>query len=214
MAWQRLAATLLFAAAPVAAQERGIDERIQDAVTPYTQAFTDLIFSAFSIGDTRVPVILLWLIALAVFCTLYFGFINFRGFRHGFRLLRGDYTDPKSKGDVSHFQALATALSGTVGLGNIAAAVIGFLTLLVAHNLSLEGDTFIVLQAVLDTQIWLATHVVTVNLGYGATVVAGMFGALYILMAHVFPILDENARRQLTRSRALAGACMCGAARC
>jgi ABC-type transport system involved in cytochrome c biogenesis permease subunit len=80
-----------------------------------------------------------------------------------------------------------------LGLGNIAAAVIGFLTLLVAHNLSLDGDTFIVLQAVLDTQFWLATHVVTVNLGYGATVVAGVWGALYILMAHVFPILDENA---------------------
>ena len=46
---------------------------------------------------------------------------------------------------------------------------IGFLTLLVAHNLSLDGDTFIVLQAVLDTQFWLATHVITINLGYAAT---------------------------------------------
>ncbi len=48
-----------------------------------------------------------------------------------------------------------------LGLGNIAAAAIGFLTLLVAYNLSLDGDTFIVLQAVLDTQFWLATHVIT-----------------------------------------------------
>src|SRR6185503_2419162 len=56
-----------------------------------------------------------------------------------------------------------------LGLGNIVASVIGFLTLLVAHFLSLDGDTFIVLQAVLDTQFWLATHVVTINMGYAAT---------------------------------------------
>jgi ABC-type transport system involved in cytochrome c biogenesis permease subunit len=86
-----------------------------------------------------------------------------------------------------------------LGLGNIAAAVIGFLTLLVAYNLSLDGDTFIVLQAVLDTQFWLATHVVTINMGYAATYVAGLFGAVYILLAHVFPAVDEDARHKLTR---------------
>jgi AGCS family alanine or glycine:cation symporter len=140
MAWQRLATLFLLAASPVAAQERGIDERIQDAVKPYTQGFTDLIFSAFQWGDTRVPVILLWLIAVALFCTVYFGFINFRGFRHGFRLLRGDYSDPKSKGDVSHFQALATALSGTVGLGNIAGVAL-------AVKLGGPGATFWMIMA-------------------------------------------------------------------
>jgi ABC-type transport system involved in cytochrome c biogenesis permease subunit len=86
-----------------------------------------------------------------------------------------------------------------LNLGNIAAAVVGFLTLLVAHNLSLDGDTFIVLQAVLDTQFWLATHVVTINLGYAATYVAGLWGALYILLAHVFPVLDDDSRHKLTR---------------
>ncbi len=74
-----------------------------------------------------------------------------------------------------------------LGLGNIGAAVIGFLTLLVAHNLSLDGDTFIVLQAVLDTQFWLATHVVAVNMGYSATYLAGLWGALYILFGARFP---------------------------
>ena len=52
-----------------------------------------------------------------------------------------------------------------LGLGNIVAAVVGFLTLLVAHFLALDGDTFTVLQAVLDTQFWLATHVVCITLG-------------------------------------------------
>jgi ABC-type transport system involved in cytochrome c biogenesis permease subunit len=87
-----------------------------------------------------------------------------------------------------------------INLGNIAAAVVGFLTLLLAYNLSLDGDTFIVLQAVLDTQFWLATHVVTINLGYAATYAAGLWGALYILLAHVFPVLDDSARHKLLRT--------------
>jgi ABC-type transport system involved in cytochrome c biogenesis permease subunit len=86
-----------------------------------------------------------------------------------------------------------------LGLGNIAASVIGFLTLLVAYNLSLDGDTFIVLQAVLDTQFWLATHVVTVNLGYSATYLTGLWGILYILLGHVFPVLDTEGRHKLLR---------------
>jgi ABC-type transport system involved in cytochrome c biogenesis permease subunit len=86
-----------------------------------------------------------------------------------------------------------------LGLGNIAAATIGFLTLLVAYNLSLDGDTFIVLQAVLDTQFWLATHVITVNLGYSATYLTGLWGVLYILLGHVFPVLDANGRHKLLR---------------
>ena len=59
------------------------------------------------------------MIAAVVF-TVYFGFIQFRGFRHSIELVRGDYLDPKDAGEVTPFQALATALSGTVGLGNIA----------------------------------------------------------------------------------------------
>ncbi len=87
-----------------------------------------------------------------------------------------------------------------LGLGNIVAAVIGFLTLLLAYNLSLDGDTFIVLQAVLDTQFWLATHVVTINLGYAATYAAGAWGIVYIMFSHVFPVLDQDARHKVLRT--------------
>jgi ABC-type transport system involved in cytochrome c biogenesis permease subunit len=87
-----------------------------------------------------------------------------------------------------------------LGLGNIVASIIGFLTLVVAYNLSLDGDTFIVLQAVLDTQFWLATHVVTINLGYATTYLAGMWGAVYVLFAHVFPVLADDARHKLLRA--------------
>jgi ABC-type transport system involved in cytochrome c biogenesis permease subunit len=85
-----------------------------------------------------------------------------------------------------------------MGLGNIVASVIGFLTLLVAHFLSLDGDTFIVLQAVLDTQFWLATHVVCITLGYATTFLAGALGVLYVILVHVLPMLGHESR-QLTR---------------
>ncbi|QDU88670.1 Cytochrome c biogenesis protein CcsA [Pirellulimonas nuda] len=64
-----------------------------------------------------------------------------------------------------------------LGIGNVMASIIGFLTLLVAYFLSLDSDTFEVLQAVLDTQFWLATHVVCITLGYSTTLLAGFLAA-------------------------------------
>jgi ABC-type transport system involved in cytochrome c biogenesis permease subunit len=109
------------------------------------------------------------------------------------------YTTAIFIGWAAVLKALVFEAIYRIGLGNIVASVIGFLTLIVAYNLSLDGDTFIVLQAVLDTQFWLATHVVAINLGYAATYKAGAWGALYILCAHVFPVLDEDGRRVLVR---------------
>lgn len=68
------------------------------------------------------------------------------------------------------------------GLGTAVAAVLGAVTLLISHQLSLDGDNMKVLQAVLDTNFWLATHVVAVTIGYSATVLAGCFGLVYIVM--------------------------------
>ena len=85
------------------------------------------------------------------------------------------------------------------GVGTVIAGVAGFATLLISHFLSGDGDTFTVLQAVLDTQFWLATHVVIINLGYAATLLAGMFGALFILRGLLTPSLDETAERDMTR---------------
>ncbi|MGK7901107.1 MAG: alanine/glycine:cation symporter family protein [Hormoscilla sp.] len=76
----------------------------------------------FSIGG--FPLIVLWLIAGGAFFTLRMNFINIRGFRHALDVVRGTYDDPLETGEVSHFQALATALSATVGLGNIAGVAI------------------------------------------------------------------------------------------
>ena len=85
------------------------------------------------------------------------------------------------------------------GIGNLLAAVIGFPTLFVAHNLAGDGDTFQVLQAVLDTQFWLATHVVCITLGYATTILAGMLGVTYVLLGQAAGRLEDAKRQQLVR---------------
>ena len=77
---------------------------------------------------TGMPFVVFWLILGAVFFTLRMGFINVRAFAHALRVTRGDYDDPKEKGEVTHFQALTSALSATVGLGNIAGVTIAVTT--------------------------------------------------------------------------------------
>jgi AGCS family alanine or glycine:cation symporter len=72
----------------------------------------------------KIPIVVLWLMAGAIFFTLRMGFISFRGFWHAIRLTKGDYDDPNQTGEVTHFQALSSALSATVGLGNIAGVAI------------------------------------------------------------------------------------------
>ena len=73
---------------------------------------------------SNIPFIVVWLIFGAVVFTIMMRFINFRGFRHAIQLIQGKYDDPNDPGEVSHFQALTTALSATVGLGNIAGVAI------------------------------------------------------------------------------------------
>jgi len=132
----RLAPAIAFLALslPLRAEE-GIDQRIDQAVRPFADAVAGFIFSSFTVSGVQVPFVLIWLLFAAAFFTLYFRFINFRAFRHGFQLVRGDYNDPLAAGEVTHFQALATALSGTVGLGNIAGVA-------VAVSLGGPGATF------------------------------------------------------------------------
>tara|TARA_B100001123_G_scaffold434370_2_gene560818 strand:- start:1322 stop:2992 length:1671 start_codon:yes stop_codon:yes gene_type:complete len=79
---------------------------------------------AFWIDTVQLPFIVIWLIVAAIFLTVRMRFINLLGFWHALRVVAGRYTDPNEPGDVSHFQALTTALSATVGLGNIAGVAI------------------------------------------------------------------------------------------
>ena len=104
------------------AQEKGLDQIIDEAFQPISDFFSSVIFFEIS----GYPFVILLLVASALFFTLYFGFPNIRYFLTSINVVRGKYdsvekSDSKSEeGEVSHFQALATAVSGTVGNGNIA----------------------------------------------------------------------------------------------
>ena len=82
-----------------------------------------------------------------------------------------------------------------VGLGCLVAGFAGFVTLLIAHNLAIGGDTMEMMRAVLDTNFWLATHVVVVTLGYASTFVAGLLAIAYILIGIFTPILSTKVGR-------------------
>ena len=123
------------------AAEKGIDQRIDEGFKPFSDAVSSVIF--FEIFD-GVPFVLLLLVGSAAFFTIYFGFVNVRHFRTAINVVRGKYDsideghgvektelpvdgdipdtirDESKEGEVTHFQALATAVSGTVGNGNIA----------------------------------------------------------------------------------------------
>ena len=97
-----------------------IDEVVDAAFRPVAKAMSEFVFFAVPVGDAQLPLIVLWLIAGAVFFTFYFRFINIRGFAHAMRIVSGKLDgDSKGAGEVTHFQALTTAVSGTVGVGNI-----------------------------------------------------------------------------------------------
>ncbi|MBJ7497046.1 MAG: cytochrome c biogenesis protein CcsA, partial [Gemmataceae bacterium] len=85
------------------------------------------------------------------------------------------------------------------GIGNIVGSITGSLTLLIAQHLSSEGDTLEMMQAVLDTNFWLATHVTCVTLGYTATFVAGFLGIVYVIMGLVTTTLTPDRDKSLTQ---------------
>lgn len=114
--------TLGLLMASASARAQGIDAAIDQFFNDYLGWFAGFIFTSVPIGDASFPLIAGWLLAAALVFTLYFGFLQLRKFKLAIDIVSGRYTDPSSKheGEISHFQALATALSGTVGLGNIA----------------------------------------------------------------------------------------------
>jgi len=126
-----LNATLLFAqdqaadaASEAAAASPSLDEVINTAIEPYANAVASTIFFSVPVAGTDFPLIVGWLVIAAFIFTFYFRLIQLRAFGHAIALVSGKYADPNDAGEVSHFQALATALSGTVGLGNIAGVAV------------------------------------------------------------------------------------------
>ena len=111
-----------FFSLPLFSQEKGLDQRIDEAFQPISNFFSEVIF--FKIGEN--PFVIYLLVGSAAFFTIYFLFPNIRYFGTAINVVRGKYDEvekddtPSQDGEVSHFQALTTAVSGTVGNGNIA----------------------------------------------------------------------------------------------
>ncbi|HEV2692762.1 MAG TPA: cytochrome c biogenesis protein CcsA [Verrucomicrobiae bacterium] len=85
------------------------------------------------------------------------------------------------------------------GIGAVVSAGVGFITLIIAHHLALEGDTMEMMRAVLDTNFWLATHVVAVTTGYASTFVAGFLALIYIVRGMFTKTMDEATGKSLAR---------------
>lgn len=129
----------------IRAQSKGLDEQINDAFMPFAIWWENFIFTEIPIAGFGIPIVLILLLSGALFFTFYFGFVNIKHFPTAIQVVRGTYDDLEKvderltvnvhevggdivdtikdeghHGEVNHFQALATAVSGTVGLGNIA----------------------------------------------------------------------------------------------
>ena len=102
-----------------------LDEKIDEAFARTTGWFVGSIFSTVPVAGYDVLWVVIWLAAAGIILTLAFGFINIRAFPLAMRTVRGRYTDETDPGEITHFQALTAAVSGTVGLGNIAGVAIG-----------------------------------------------------------------------------------------
>ena len=120
----------------LASAQNTVDDQINAVMEPVTNAIMKVIFFTVPVGGgMEVPFVLIWLLAGALIFTVYNRFVNITAFRHALDVVRGKYDDPNHKGEVSHFQALTAALSGTVGVGNIAGVA-------VAVSLGGPGATF------------------------------------------------------------------------
>jgi len=117
-----LALALLATGTAHAQEAETLDAKVNAAFATATGPYVGFIFSSFP--GTSFPWIVAWLVVAATVFTLYFAFVQLRLFGHAISLVKGDYSDPDDAGEVSHFQALTTALSGTVGLGNIAGVAV------------------------------------------------------------------------------------------
>lgn len=111
-----MSATLLAQAAETDTIEQQVDGLLEGPVT----WFSNIIFFPITIGEVSFPFVVLWLIVAASVFTVYMGFIQFRGFGVALEAVRGKFSTKTDPGEISHFQALSSAVSGTVGLGNIA----------------------------------------------------------------------------------------------
>ncbi|MCP3765131.1 alanine/glycine:cation symporter family protein [Streptomyces sp. MAR25Y5] len=132
-----------------------IDDAVSDFFDPVATAVGDIVFYTVPVGGTDLPLIVAWLVVAGLVFTGWFGLIQARKLKLALEIVRGKYDEDGSPGEVNHFQALTAAVSGTVGLGNIAGVA-------VAVSIGGPGATF---WMILCGLLGMATKFVEVTLG-------------------------------------------------
>ncbi|WP_093797638.1 sodium:alanine symporter family protein [Streptomyces sp. Wb2n-11] len=134
---------------------KSVDEAVSGFFEPIASWLGEVVFYALPVGGTDLPLIVVWLVVAGLVFTGWFGFVQLRKFRLAVDVVRGKYDEEGSAGEVNHFQALTAAVSGTVGLGNIAGVA-------VAVSIGGAGATF---WMILCGLLGMATKFVEVTLG-------------------------------------------------
>ncbi|MEV5233224.1 alanine/glycine:cation symporter family protein [Streptomyces pseudogriseolus] len=132
-----------------------IDDAVSDFFDPVATTVGDIVFYTVPVGGTDLPLIVAWLVIAGLVFTTWFGLVQARKLKLAFDVVRGRYDEKGSPGEVNHFQALTAAVSGTVGLGNIAGVA-------VAVSIGGPGATF---WMILCGLLGMATKFVEVTLG-------------------------------------------------
>lgn len=134
---------------------QSVDEAVSGFFEPIATWLGEIVFYSVPVGGTELPLIVAWLVVAGLVFTGWFGFVQLRKFRLAVDVVRGKYDEKGSAGEVNHFQALTAAVSGTVGLGNIAGVA-------VAVSIGGPGATF---WMILCGLLGMATKFVEVTLG-------------------------------------------------
>ena len=104
--------------------DESLDKKIDEALKPVSDSITNFIFDSFSLMGSDVPYIVCWLLIASLFFTFYFNFLNIRFFKRAVKVALGKYDNPDHPGEITHFQSFTAAMSGTIGLGNIAGVAV------------------------------------------------------------------------------------------
>lgn len=134
---------------------QNIDDAVSDFFDPVATTVGDIVFYTVPVGDAELPLIVAWLVIAGLVFTGWFGLVQARKIKLALDVVRGKYDEKDAPGEVNHFQALTAAVSGTVGLGNIAGVA-------VAVSIGGPGATF---WMILCGLLGMATKFVEVTLG-------------------------------------------------
>jgi ABC-type transport system involved in cytochrome c biogenesis permease subunit len=138
-----------------------------------------------------------WLVVLAF--AVHLGGLVFRMIQEGRPPVTNLYSSAIFIGVIACLLCILVEVFWKYGIGLMISSIIGFGTLIIAHHLSLAGDTMEMMRAVLDSNFWLATHVVAVTLGYAATFVAGICAVLYIFKGVFTPSLTPEINKAFSK---------------